>query len=133
MNDDDQQDDTPAVRVPPEKNRGGEWVRLGDELYRIPPLAFRSVIDLQDDVAALRTMGPVPTAKEMDIVAKIAHVAFSRNYPSKTVEDLTDMLDLGNYEAVLSAILSIAGFQKVGAGPGGAVMALPTGTPPTAH
>ena len=32
-----------SKKVPPARNRGGEWVPIGDEFYRIPPLAFRHV------------------------------------------------------------------------------------------
>ena len=80
-----------ATRVAPEKNRGGTWVRLGDELYRIPPLAFRSVVDLQDDVAGLADMGQRPTPAQMDVVARIVHSAMARNYPSITQEQVLDM------------------------------------------
>lgn len=122
--------DEQATRVKPERNRGGEWVTLGDEQYRIPPLAFRAVIDLQDRVAALAQMGGRPTPDQMDTVADIVHAAMVRNYPALTKEQVGDMLDLGNYQAVLSAVLSIGGFKKAGAESGEPQAS--AGTPPTA-
>lgn len=118
-----------AVRVPVEKNRGGEWVRFGDELYRVPPLGFLAVQELQDDVLGLREMGARPTPAQMGTVTRIVHAAMLRNYPSMPLETIADMLDLGNYQEVLGAVLSIGGFKKGGAGQGEAPA--PTGAPPT--
>jgi hypothetical protein len=118
------------TQVPPEKHRGGVWVTLGDESYRIPPLAFRSVQELADDVAGLATMGTRPTPAQMQTVSKIVHSAIARNYPSMTIEQIDDMLDIGNYQEVLSAVLVIGGFKKGAAGTG--EPAASTGTPATA-
>lgn len=120
-------------RVEPQKNRGGEWVRLGDELYRIPPLAFRSVVELQDDVAGLREMGARPSPEQMNVVARIVHSAMARNYPALTIEEVLDMLDLGNYQEVLSAVLRVAGFKKdSGAADGSGETVASAGTASTA-
>ena len=116
-------------RIEPERNRGGEWVALGDEQYRIPPLAFRAVQELQDEVAALAQMGVRPTPEQMTTVTRIVHSAMSRNYPSITMAQIDDMLDLGNYQDVLSAVLSIGGFKKAGDGSGESPASI--GTPPT--
>jgi len=121
-------DKTGPVRVPPERSRGGEWVTLGDEAYRIPPLAFRAVQELQDEVAGLAEMGSRPTPEQMGTVVKIVHSAMARNYPSLTMENVDDMLDLGNYQNVLGQVLQIAGFKKGSAEPGEAMAS--AGTPP---
>jgi hypothetical protein len=101
-------------RVEPEKNRGGEWVTLGDEQYKIPPLAFRDLRNLAEEVQGLKSMGAVPTEAQMETVEKIIHAAFHRNYPSMKLEDVRDMLDVGNYELVLTAALSVSGFKAAG-------------------
>lgn len=110
--------DEPLKDVPPERSRGGRWVPIGDERYRIPPLAFRAVQELQEEVVSLGSMGSRPTPAQMNTVAKIVHAAMARNYPSLKIEDVDEMLDLGNYQEVLSAVLSIGGFTKESAGPG---------------
>lgn len=116
-------------RVEPERNRGGQWVSIGDEQYRIPPLAFRAVQELQDEVSALAQMGARPTPDQMSTVTRIVHSAMSRNYPSITMELIDDMLDLGNYQDVLSAVLSIGGFKTAGDGSGELPASI--GAPPT--
>lgn len=125
-------DDKPPTRVPPERSRGGVWVTLGDEQYRIPPLAFRSVQDLADEVAGLANMGTRPTPEQMATVSKIVHAALLRNYPSMPITQVDDMLDIGNYQAVLSAVLQIGGFKREGGGEGAGEMPASTGTQPTA-
>lgn len=117
-------------RVQPTGKRGGEWVTLGEEAYRIPPLGFRAVQELQDEVQGLASIGQRPTPEQMGTVSRIVHAAMVRNYPDLTVEEVDDMLDLGNYQEVLGAVLSIAGFKKAGAGPGEPTASV--GTQPTA-
>lgn len=116
-------------QVPPEKNRGGRWVTFGDEQYRVPPLAFRSVVDLQDEVEGLRGMGVKPTPQQMATMTKIVHAALSRNYPSLKPADVEDMMDIGNYQELLNAVLNVSGFVE--SAPGEKVAAQAVGTPPT--
>lgn len=101
-----------ATRIEPQNRRGGEWVQLGLDLYRIPPLAFASVVELQSDVEGLRDMGDRPTPQQMSVVARIVHSAMARNYPSLKIDEVLDMLDLGNYQDVLAAVLRVAGYKK---------------------
>lgn len=105
-----------VVRVTPTKNRGGEWVRIGDAEFRIPPLGFMQLADLQDDVEDLRTMGNKPSREQMLKVAKIVHAAMSRNYPDLAFEEAADMLDIGNYQTVLIRVLGISGFKQADGG-----------------
>lgn len=106
-------------QVPVEKNRGGQWITFGDEQYRVPPLAFRAIQDLAQEVASLKDIVGTPSAEQMQAVEKIVHAAIARNYPSLSIDQVSDMLDIGNYQQVLSAVLSIGGFTKAAA-PGGA-------------
>jgi hypothetical protein len=107
--------DPDAKKIEPVLNRGGRWVTMGAEQYRIPALGFRSIIDLQERVEALASMGARPTVEQMDTVATIVHAAMKRNYPDITVESVADMLDLENYAEVLDAVLAISGFTKAAA------------------
>lgn len=123
-------DDTPQ-KVQPQGKRGGQWITIGTEQYRIPPLAFLAVQELQDEVAGLAQMGARPTPDQMGTVAKIVQSAMARNYPEITTEEVNGMLDLGNYQAVLGAVLAVAGFTKE-AGEGSGEAGASTGAPSTA-
>lgn len=120
---------TQTKRNTPEKNRGGKWVLIGGEEFLVPPLSLRSVVDLEDRVQALRNIeAGRPTPEQMNTVAEIVHAALARNYPSISVDDVGDMLDLGNFDAVLSAVLSIGGFRKEPVASGEVQPEAPTGT-----
>ncbi len=101
-----------VVRVEPEGRRGGEWVTFGLEAYRVPPLGFRAVQELAGDIESLAKMGRRPTAAQMKVVATIVQSALARNYPKITVDEVLDMLDMGNWQPCLGAVLQIAGFEK---------------------
>lgn len=120
-----------AKRIEPLTHRGGSWVRFGEEEYRVPPLAFRSLQELAPQVETLKTMGAMPQAEHMDAIEKIVHAAIVRNYPSLTVADVSSMLDIGNFQDVLAACLSIAGFRRAEARSPGE-MAASTGAASTA-
>lgn len=122
-------EDEAPKKVPPEKHRGGRWITFGDEQYRVPPLGFRSVVELQDEVEGLRGMGPKPNAAQMATMTKIVHAAIVRNYPSMTPQGVEDMMDLGNYQELLNAVLNVAGFVETSSGERVATQAV--GTQPT--
>lgn len=124
-------DDDAPQKVQPQGKRGGQWITIGTEQYRIPPLAFSAVQELQDEVIGLASMGDRPTPDQMGTVAKIVQSAMARNYPAITTEEVNGMLDLGNYQAVLGAVLAVAGFTKEAADVSGEAKAS-TGAPSTA-
>lgn len=119
-----------VTRVEPEKNRGGTWINFGTEQYRVPALAFRSIQDLQDRIASMAGAEGVPTAAQMDTVLDVVHAAMRRNYPSLSREEIADMVDLENYQEVLSAVLNMSGFQAKEGGASGEAQAS-TGTAST--
>jgi hypothetical protein len=114
----DTQDELKRIPTTAPKSRGGQWVTLGEEAYRIPPLGFLAIQELADEVQSLAKMGDRPTPEQMGTVTKIVHAAISRNYPYMTVQELADMLDIGNYQRVLGEVLQIAGFKQESGGPG---------------
>lgn len=106
------EDQDKVVRIPPTENRGGAWVQMGMEEYRIPPLGFGAIKELPDKLSALKGMGAVPTGEQMDVVAEIVQMAMKRNYPDITVGEVFDKLDLGNFSIVFNAVLSMNGYRS---------------------
>ena len=125
-------DDDAPQKVQPQGKRGGQWITLGTEQYRIPPLAFIAVQELQDDVMGLAQMGARPTPEQMGVVARIVQSAMARNYPDITTDQVNEMLDLGNYQHVLGAVLAVAGFTKEAGTDGSGEASASTGAPSTA-
>ncbi len=111
-------DEVKRIEPTAARNRGGEWVRLGLEEYRIPPLALQALQDLEAEVKSLGEMGAVPSAGQMRTVGRLVHAAMVRNYPALSAEEVTEMLDMGNYASVLGAVLQISGFERRAAADG---------------
>ncbi len=103
-------------KVQPDNNRGGEWVRFGGEEYKVPPLGFRAIQELQERILLLSSMGTLPTPEQFGVIIDVVWEALKRNYPALTREAVVDMLDVGNFQAVINAALSVSGFVKGDAG-----------------
>lgn len=106
------------VRYTPQTKRGGKWVRFGLEEFRIPPLGFLDVQEMQPDVDALRTVVGAPTADQWRSVHAIVWAAMKRNYPSLTIDEVKERVDLGNWLAVTTAVFGVSGYTRVEKGPG---------------
>ncbi len=111
-------EETPK-RVPTEKNRGGVWVRFGDEEYRVPPIAFAAIEEFQERISTLQlAQNGMPSPAQMQVTVDVLHAALLRNYPSMQREDVKEMLDVGNFQAAMNAALSVSGFVKQSSGEG---------------
>ena len=124
--------DAAPVRVPPQRNRGGVWVRLGGEQYLIPPLSLNQprVLEprIQQMQAAANASGSMPSLQSMDHATHILHAALSRNYDGISVETLGDLIDIGNVFAVLNAIMAASGLERGKVGPSTGEAPASTGT-----
>lgn len=100
----------------PEKDNGGEWVQLGEEFFKIPPLNFRALRELESTLRGINKIEAVPTQEQVDGMMKVAYAALKRNYPSVTEEQFVDMLDLGNVRVLLKAIMGLPGVKELPAG-----------------
>lgn len=109
-------DNEEVTRIQPAKQRGGIWVTLGLEEYRIPPLGFRAIQDLQDRIGLLKGLSGVPSKEQMDLVVEIVFLAMQRNYPEMTLEGVSDMIDLSNFASVLNAVMNNSGFRSAPSG-----------------
>lgn len=103
-------------RIPPVKNKGGVWVVLGGDEYQIPPLNFGAIQALQDKMKVIQGMSGVPTMEQMRVVAEVVQMAMKRNYPDITVDEIVEMLDLGNFMKVFDALLGQSGYTKSNVG-----------------
>lgn len=103
-------------RIPPVNSKGGIWVVLGGSEYQIPPLNFGAIQALQDKMKTIQGMSGVPTPEQMRVVAEVVQMAMKRNYPEITVDEIVDVLDLGNFRQVFDALLGMSGYTKGSAG-----------------
>ena len=90
---------------------------IGGEDYIIPALSLRQVKELKGTIQNLKL-------DDYDGMAKIIHAAMSRNYPTITLEKVTDILDMNNILEFTEAVCNFSGLKKkmmemAGSGPTG--------------
>lgn len=115
-------------RVVPAKSRGGKWVRIGDEEYRIAALGFGALQELGDEISKLAGIVGIPSKEQMDTVVKVVHTALQRNYPNMKFGEVYDMLDLSNFSDIMDAVLNMSGFVKRNSAPGETRASIGTGS-----
>lgn len=98
----------------PGPDKGGAWVSMGDKEYKVAPLNFKALRELAPMIGTLRDVrdGELPNPEQMDTLAKLAHAALRRNYPSITEDDVADLLDFGNFTNVLKAVMGVPSIKE---------------------
>lgn len=86
----------------------GKDITLGGSVWTVPPLNFKALKRFRDD---LSTQTPAELAASGKVV-ELIHAAMLRNYPDLTMEQLEDMLDMGNVLPVTEAVLAISGLVE---------------------
>jgi hypothetical protein len=89
---------------------GREWV--------IPPLNLKQLKKLGPKLNQIPA-GPatvMPTEEQLGNILELIHSALSRNYPDLTLDEVEDMIDLGNMVKVIQAVMGISGLVSAKAG-----------------
>jgi len=90
----------------------GVRLNLGGREYVVPPLNFAALRRLEHDIQTVQGLSGIPTGEAIDAVVRIAHAAISRNYPDITVEDMAELIDMGNITHVLNAVMGVSGLRE---------------------
>jgi hypothetical protein len=90
----------------------GVRVKLGGAEYIVPPLSLRSLKKLGKKIQELSNINSVPTEEQTDALLEVIHAALVRNYPDITLDDLADLVDLGNMLEVFPAVLAVSGLKQ---------------------
>lgn len=124
----------------PDKPRfRGKTIDLGGTDYVIPPLSFRQVQDLSENISRITALqqrvleGEAGAGNEVfELMANIVFAAMSRNYPLLSKVELWDLLDMGNIREVFACVMGVSGFTQREGGQAGAAGEGPlTGGPST--
>lgn len=91
----------------------GDKVTIGDREFIVPPLNFRQ---LEDHAEALARFAHMVDSKdpwaELRGAIPVIHAAISRNYPDIKLDELKDIVDLGNYRKIIEAIMGVSGISE---------------------
>ena len=83
----------------------------GGRVYTIPPLSLGALEGLQKRFTALGQGAPTDPAN-VATVLDAAYSALLRNYPDLTRAAVAELVDLGNMNDVLVAVLDVAGLHR---------------------
>ncbi len=81
---------------------------MGGQDWLVPPLTLGQLRRLDADIRAL---GSGDTGKVLPAVCNIVAAALSRNYPDMTALKVEDLIDLGNRDRVVAAVLGNSGLK----------------------
>lgn len=86
----------------------GVWLEIGGETFMCPPLALGDLELLQDRLAAFE-QAVSPTDREaVRTVLDAVLAALQRNYPEMTRERLSRLLDVGNMDRAMAAVMGVS-------------------------
>jgi hypothetical protein len=93
----------------------GVKIAMGGHEWMVPPLTLGQLRRLQPK---LNDLTSADSLRIMDAVCEIVATALSRNYPDMNAEKVADLIDLGNRDQVVKAVMGGSGLEL---GEGGAV------------
>lgn len=93
----------------------GKELELGGKIYVVPPLNLAALERFQDQLASY-TGGIDP--ESVSFIVSVAHAALKRNYPDITVDELKELIDLGNIQEIFGAVMNVSMLVPKGDGSG---------------
>lgn len=91
----------------------GVDVVLGPSTYTIPPLNFRMLQELAEQIAIVNKGGSfVSDEATRTAFTTVIHASIKRNYPDMTYDQVLDLLDVTNAQKAMLALLGVSGFDK---------------------
>jgi hypothetical protein len=82
---------------------------LGGIEYVIPPIALRPLQQLQSRINAF---GNSIDEESIETAVTVIHSALKRNYPEITIEEVGDMVDVGNMFELFEAVMDVSGMKR---------------------
>jgi hypothetical protein len=103
----------------------GVVIQMGGHDWQVPPLTLGNLKQLWPKIQKMKmTTDTSALMDQFDDVIELIEVALKRNYPDVTRDELLDLLDMGNLQAVITAVMQGSGLKP---GEAEAVTARPNG------
>jgi hypothetical protein len=99
----------------------GVSIAMAGQDWLVPPLTLGQLRRLMPKVRQLTEIGASMGEAQIGVLVEIVAVALQRNYPEATTDVVENLLDLGNANAVLNAVLTGSGLRPRGTSLGEAV------------
>ena len=97
----------------PGADKGGAWVAMGGQEYKVAPLNFNSIRELGDKISELQQFraDSLPSADQLSSLVPITLAGLRRNYPEMKEEEVSELLDLSNFVPTWRALLGVSGMS----------------------
>ncbi len=92
----------------------GVIIAMGGQDWTIPPLTLGQLRRLMPKVRELTDVGANMGEEQIGTLVEIVTAAMLRNYPDITLEQVEELLDLGNARDVMTAVLTGSGLKPAG-------------------
>jgi hypothetical protein len=89
----------------------GVTIAMGGREWLVPPLTLGQLRRLMPKVRQLTEIGVSMGEVQIGVLVEIIASALQRNYPDATAEIVENLLDLGNANTVLNAVLTGSGLK----------------------
>lgn len=91
----------------------GVTVTLGRNDYVIPPLNFRMLQEMGDQIAIVNAGGSyIKDVQTRDAFIEVIYASIKRNYPNVSRDEVIDGLDVTNAREAMLSLLGISGFER---------------------
>jgi len=87
----------------------GIKMELGGTVYVVPPLSLGAIETMQDQISKFQA------GTNLQSVATVIDALFSalsRNYPEMTREQVAKVVDLGDMQEVMEAVMDVGGLKR---------------------
>jgi hypothetical protein len=100
----------------------GIEISMGGKDWTVPPLTLGQLRRLTPKLRLMSTIEERGlTDEHIDTTSEIVATALKRNYPEVTVGEVLELLDMGNFQTVLQAVLAGSGLKRAAPGEAKAV------------
>lgn len=92
----------------------GTTLNMGGRDFTIAPLTLRALRELTPQLEALTTMrlDEMPKPEQLGAVVDVVWSAVKRNHQEITREQVEEMLDLGNLQPAIEAVMGTSGIRR---------------------
>lgn len=100
----------------PEVQFAGIPVFMAGRYWIVPPLSVGQFRKFGKQLINTGNVDAENFETKLDEVLPVVHIALQRNYPTLKIEELEEMLDLGTFSEVVTAIANASGVKRVVSG-----------------
>lgn len=90
----------------------GAKLVLGGREFVAPPLPLKVFRTQQDWLRTVSQLDGLPGPEHVDAISGLVHASLVRNYPELTVQEVEDLLDLGNLRTAIEVVMGVSGVKK---------------------